>query len=247
MQLIYGIHPLSESLRQKGSRIKKIFIAKDKDTKHVKKILELASEKKIPVFLRGKNELDGLTGGKSHQGVIGFCKDYVYATIDDVIANCHKALEGRSLILILDSITDPQNLGSLIRTAHCCGANGVVIPENRAASITDVVMKASAGALQYIPVTMVKNLSIAIEYLKEKGFWIYGADIGLQHSIHQIDYVDHVGVVMGSEGRGIRFLVKKKCDFLFSIPMLGKIESFNVSVASGVILHEILRKWGVVA
>jgi 23S rRNA (guanosine2251-2'-O)-methyltransferase len=247
MQLIYGIHPLSESLRQQAARrIEKIFIAKNKKIKSIQEILNLASREKIPVFFKERNELDGLTNRKFHQGVIGFCKDYVYASIDDVIANCHEALRGKSLVLVLDSITDPQNLGSLIRVAHCCGANGIVIPENRAASVTDAVMKASAGALQYLPVAMVKNLSVAIEYLKEKGFWIYGADIGSKHLIHRIDYEDHVAVVVGSEGKGIRSLVKKKCDFLVSIPMLGKVESFNVSVAAGIILHEILRRWRVI-
>jgi 23S rRNA (guanosine2251-2'-O)-methyltransferase len=246
MQIIYGIHPLSESLRRQGNGITKIFIAEDKDKKRVQKIRELASKEKIPVFFKRKDELDELTNGKLHQGVVGFCKDYVYASIDHVIANRHEALKGRSLILILDSIMDPQNLGSLIRAAHCCGANGVIIPENRAASVTSAVMKTSAGALQYIPVTMVKNLSATIKYLKEKGFWIYGADIGAKHSIHQIDYEGHVGIVMGSEENGIRSLIKKKCDFLVSIPMLGRVESFNVSVASGIILHEVLRKWGTV-
>ena len=147
-------------------------------------------------------------------------------------------------MVLLDSVTDPQNLGSIIRTAHCCGANGVIIPENRAASVTASVAKASAGAVHYLPTAMVVNLVRTIEYLKEKGFWIYGADCGVGSDIHAPDYEGNIGLVMGSEGRGIRPLIRKKCDFLISIPMRGQVASLNVSVAAGVILYEILRKWG---
>jgi 23S rRNA (guanosine2251-2'-O)-methyltransferase len=160
-----------------------------------------------------------------------------------VIAHRHEKSK-YDLVVLLDSVTDPQNLGSIIRTAHCCGANGVIIPENRAASVTASVAKASAGAFQYLPVAMVVNLVRTIEYLKERGFWIYGADAEAQSDIRTPDYERHIALVMGSEGRGIRPLIRKKCDFLISIPMRGQVASLNVSVAAGVILFEILRKWG---
>jgi 23S rRNA (guanosine2251-2'-O)-methyltransferase len=163
--------------------------------------------------------------------------------VDEVIAHRHEKSK-YDLVVLLDSVTDPQNLGSIIRTAHCCGANGVIIPENRAASVTASVAKASAGAFQYLPVAMVVNLVRTIEYLKERGFWIYGADAEAQSDIRTPDYERHIALVMGSEGRGIRPLIRKKCDFLISIPMRGQVASLNVSVAAGVILFEILRKWG---
>ncbi len=149
-----------------------------------------------------------------------------------------------SLVILLDSITDPQNLGSIIRTAHCCGANGVIIPENRSASVTASVAKASAGAVYCLPTAMVVNMVRTIEYLKEKGFWIYGAAAESEVSIHAPDYEGDIGLVLGSEGKGIRPLIRRKCDFLISIPMRGQVASLNVSVAAGIIIHEIFRKRG---
>jgi 23S rRNA (guanosine2251-2'-O)-methyltransferase len=148
------------------------------------------------------------------------------------------------LVLILDGIEDPQNLGSIIRTAYCLGVNGIIIPENRSASVTPAVIKVSAGAAQHIPIARVVNISRAIDYLKEKGFWIYGADVSSDQNFSSRDYREQVGLVIGSEGRGIRSLVKKKCDFLVSITMSGQIDSLNVSVATGIILYEIWRNRG---
>ncbi len=147
------------------------------------------------------------------------------------------------LILILDGITDPQNLGSLIRTALCFGVAGLVIPENRAASVTPSVIKASAGAALHLPIIKVVNISRTIDQLKEVGFWIYGADADCGEGIRSPDYSNHAGLVLGSEGKGIRPLVRKKCDVLISIPMTGSIDSLNVSVAGGIILYEVTRHW----
>ncbi|MEA2014878.1 MAG: 23S rRNA (guanosine(2251)-2'-O)-methyltransferase RlmB, partial [Thermodesulfobacteriota bacterium] len=140
--------------------------------------------------------------------------------------------------LILDGITDPQNLGSLIRTALCFGVDGLVIPENRAASVTPAVIKASAGAALHLPIAMVVNISRTIDKLKKEGFWIYGADASSGENLHNLDYSNHAGLVMGSEGKGIRSLVRKKCDFLISIPITDPIDSLNVSIAGGIILYE---------
>ncbi|OHE25398.1 MAG: 23S rRNA (guanosine(2251)-2'-O)-methyltransferase RlmB, partial [Syntrophus sp. RIFOXYC2_FULL_54_9] len=170
-------------------------------------------------------------------------REHAYVTVDDVLANRHKKSR-YDLVIILDSINDPQNLGAIIRTAHCCGANGVIIPSNRAASVTASVVKASAGAVYRIPTAMTVNLVRTIEYLKEKGFWIYGADAASGVSFHAPDYEGHTGLVLGNEGLGIRPLIRKKCDFLISIPIRGEVASLNVSAAAGVILYEILRKWG---
>ncbi|MEI7670587.1 MAG: 23S rRNA (guanosine(2251)-2'-O)-methyltransferase RlmB [Deltaproteobacteria bacterium] len=243
MQVIYGINPLLEVLLSHPAMLEKIFVAEGRGGEAVQKILKLAADHQIPVECSGRDRLEKLAPRCVHQGIVGLCREHAYATVDEVIAHRHEKSK-YDLVVLLDSVTDPQNLGSIIRTAHCCGANGIIIPENRAASVTASVAKASAGAFQYLPVAMVVNLVRTIEYLKEREFWIYGADAEAQSDIRMPDYEGHIALVMGSEGRGIRPLIRKNCDFLVSIPMRGRVASLNVSVAAGVILFEILRKWG---
>ena len=243
MQVIYGINPLLEVLIAQPEQLKKVVIVAGRGGDGVKQILKLAAEHGIPVEFSAKDRMEKLAPRQVHQGVAAICRAHAYATVDEVVAHRHEKSK-HNLVVLLDSVTDPQNLGSIIRTAHCCGANGVIIPENRAASVTASVSKASAGAVQYLPTAMVVNLAHTIEYLKERGFWIYGADAAAQTDIQAPDYEGNIALVMGSEGRGIRPLIVKKCDFLISIPMRGQVASLNVSVATGVILFEILRKWG---
>ncbi|MEA1935815.1 MAG: 23S rRNA (guanosine(2251)-2'-O)-methyltransferase RlmB [Thermodesulfobacteriota bacterium] len=241
MQVIYGVKPVMEALRSDSSKIKKIVVASGRRGENVRNILKLAEQNKIETEFEEKKYLEKLAGGNFHQGIVCLCDEYSYASADKVINNCCETLKN-SLILILDGITDPQNLGSLIRTAHCCGVNGVIVPENRAASVTPAVMKVSAGAAHHIPIVKVVNISNTIDYLKEKGFWIYGADAKLGQDVHSFDYGGHIALVMGSEEKGIRPLVRRKCDFFVSIPIWGEIDSLNVSVAAGIILYEITRK-----
>ena len=240
MQVIYGIHPLLEVLQGRNHIIKKIAVASGRGGESIERILSLAKMNGIPVEVKDREYFNRQAGEKIHQGVMGFCDDFAYGGVDNIIANRHTALE-YNVILILDGITDPQNMGSLIRTAHCFGVNGVIIPKDRSASVTAAVMKASSGAAGHIPIAMEVNLANTIEYLKSKGFWVYGADADQGQSIHSLDFRGHVALVMGSEGKGIRPLIRKKCDFLVSVPMRGKIDSLNVSVAAGIILHEILK------
>jgi len=243
VQVIYGINPLLEVLLSHPAMLEKIVVADGRGGGEVRKILNIASEHGIPVEFGGRERLEKLAPRQVHQGVAAICRARAYVTVDEVIAHRHTRSK-YDLVVLLDSVTDPQNLGSIIRTAHCCGANGVIIPENRAASITASVTKASAGAAHYLPTAMVVNLVRTIEYLKERGFWIYGADAEAQMSIRVPDYEGNIALVMGSEGRGIRPLIRKKCDFLIAIPLRGQVSSLNVSVAAGVILFEILGKWG---
>lgn len=243
VQVIYGINPLLEALKGNDRVIKTLVVAAGRGGEPVRKILNLAKIAGIPVEFKDRDYLDRQTGGRSHQGVIGFTDEFAYASVDDVIANRHSESKN-DLILVLDGVTDPQNMGSLIRTAHCFGANGVIIPKDRSASVTSAVIKVSAGATGHTPVAMEVNLSHTIEYLKDKGFWIYGADAEKEQSMKTMDYRRRVVVVMGSEGKGIRPLIRKKCDFHISIPMKGKIDSLNVSVAAGIILYDIRRVWG---
>ena len=243
MQVIFGIHSLLEALKSQKEGMGKVIVAHGRGGAAIQKIMNLAKQRVIPVEFRERSYLDRQAGHKFHQGVVGLCENFAYVSVDDVIANRHIDF-ANDLILILDGITDPQNLGSLIRGAHCFGANGVIIPENRSAAVTAAVVKASAGAAHHIPIAMVVNLSNTIEYLKEKGFWIYGTDPVSGKNVSTFDYKGQIGLVMGSEGRGMRPLIKKKCDFLLSIATMGKIDSLNVSVAAGIILYEILRSWG---
>jgi len=240
MQVIYGINPVLEVLRREGGDIRKIIIAEGRRGEDVKRIVELASARGVQVETLRRDVLDRQAGTAAHQGVLCLCGEFAYANLEQIVANRHPAFPA-SLVLLLDGIEDPQNLGSLIRTAHCFGANGVVIPRDRAAGVTPAVIKASAGAVGHIPVARVVNLSQAIEFLKEKRFWIYGTDAGADKDLGSFRFEGDIGLVMGSEGKGMRPLVRKHCDVLLSIPLFGRIDSLNVSVAAGILLHQIRR------
>ncbi|MBW2636774.1 MAG: 23S rRNA (guanosine(2251)-2'-O)-methyltransferase RlmB [Deltaproteobacteria bacterium] len=240
MQVIYGIHPSIEALRSGRDEIERIFLARGRRGPDVKKILDLATEKKIPVELGEREYLDRLADGSAHQGVVCQCRPYTYYGLNEMIEG--KDSLNDCLILILDCIVDPQNLGSLIRTGHCFGVAGIIIPEKRSASVTPSVIKTSAGAAHHVPIARVVNIARTVDYLKERGFWIYGADASCEEDLRSFDYEGPVCLIMGSENKGIRPLVKKKCDFMISIPMRGHFDSLNVSVAGGIILHEINRR-----
>ncbi|MBW2560700.1 MAG: 23S rRNA (guanosine(2251)-2'-O)-methyltransferase RlmB [Deltaproteobacteria bacterium] len=240
MQVIYGVHPVAEALKD-GGRIEKVFLTKEGSRSGTREIVELASRSNIPVVFTDREHLNTIAGTRHHQGVICVCEEYRYTGIDEILAGCTS--QNNVLVLILDGITDPQNLGSLTRTALCFGAAGLVIPENRAASVTPSVIKASAGAALHLPIARVVNISRTIDRLKEEGFWIYGTDAGCGDGLCSPDYSGRVGLVLGSEGKGMRPLVRKKCDVLLSIPITGSLDSLNVSVAGGIILYEITRHW----
>jgi 23S rRNA (guanosine2251-2'-O)-methyltransferase len=243
MQVICGINPILEIFHSHPAMLEKVIVAGGRGGQELREILKLASEYGVPVEVSGREKLERLAPRQVHQGILGLCRDYGYATVDEVI-DCRQKEAKHNLVVILDHVTDPQNLGSIIRAAHCCGANGIIIPQNRAASITGSVVKASAGAAYLLPTAMVVNLVRTIDYLKKKGFWIFGAEGASDLDIYSPDYEGDVGLIMGSEGEGIRPLVRKTCDFLISIPMRGQMASLNVAVATGVILCEIFRKWG---
>ncbi len=237
MRIVYGINPVRELLIEKNPDVFKIVVAKGRGGEDIREIVRLATQHGIALEYKTREELDALAGRKS-QGVIGFCKPFRYATVEDVIANRHPRFRN-GLILILDSVTDPQNLGSLIRTAYFFGANGVIIPENRSASVTSLVVKTSAGAVQHLPVARVTNLARVLDQLKEAGYWIYGTDAHGSGVLSQAGFDCNVGLIMGSEGSGIRPLVRKKCDLLITIPGSGDADSLNVSVSAGIVLYRI--------
>ncbi|MCX5833706.1 MAG: 23S rRNA (guanosine(2251)-2'-O)-methyltransferase RlmB [Deltaproteobacteria bacterium] len=241
MQVIYGINPIMEMLRGRAKSVKQIVVAGTRGGGNIQDLLRLAALSGIPVEYRDRAYLEKLAGTRDHQGVICLCKDFEYTGLDAVISNLREPfLDG--LIVLLDGITDPQNLGSLLRTAQCFGANGVVIPQDRAAPVTPSVIKASAGAALHLPVARVVNLANTLDRLKKEGYWIYAAEAHSGDAIDTVDFERPIGLVMGSEGEGIRSLVRKKCDFFVSIPLEGTFDSLNVSVAAGILLHHIARK-----
>ena len=237
MRTIYGINPVLELLAVQSGEIQKILVAKGRGGQDLQKIVELSKKNHVTLEFRPREAVDALVGGKS-QGVVALCKAFQYADLADVIANRHPGYSN-SLILILDSVTDPQNLGSMIRTAYFFGANGVIIPENRAASVTATVVKASTGAVHHLPIAMVTNLATTLDVLKKAGYWIYGTDAHAGSPLELVDFNCDVGLVMGSEGAGLRALVGKKCDLMVSIPGAGDSDSLNVSVSAGILMNRI--------
>ena len=239
MEAVYGINPIKVLLAGQDTPLKRILIAEGRRGSSVKEIVEVARQKKVPVEWKRRQYLDELTGRTDHQGIVGFRDSFVYADLEVLLENRNPCMS-HDLILMLDGILDPQNLGSIIRSAHCLGANGVVIPSDRAASVTAAVMKASAGSAGRLPIARVTNLSRTIDDLKDKGFWVFGAEAHDGKDIREHNFNVPAVLVLGSEERGIRTLVKKKCDFLVTIPMTAKFDSFNVAVAAGIIQYAIL-------
>jgi 23S rRNA (guanosine2251-2'-O)-methyltransferase len=179
-----------------------------------------------------------MVSSANHQGVIAVTRSISYVDIEEVLTSSST----KSLFVILDSVEDPHNLGAIIRTAECAGATAVIIPEHNAASVTDAVTKASAGAVEYIPIVRVTNLTQAIDRMKEKNIWIVGVEAGCPKDYTEWDYKTATAIVLGSEGKGIRRLVKEHCDMLVSIPLFGKVTSLNVSVATAIVLYEAVRQ-----
>src|SRR6184192_491570 len=239
MHFIYGINAVTEALKARGRAFEWVGVAKDRHDLRLQRVVEESRRNGIAVRFVPRAELDRMAGNNAHQGVVAVTSAKQYTDLDDVIA----AKRGQySLIVLLDGVEDPHNLGAILRTADAAGANGVVIPERRAAGITGTVAKASAGASEHLPVAKVTNISRTLEELKAKGLWIAGLDERGTQNYDSVDYKMDCAVVLGAEGKGLHDLVKKKCDFLISIPMLGKVPSLNVSVAAGIMLYEIVRQ-----
>jgi 23S rRNA (guanosine2251-2'-O)-methyltransferase len=239
-EIIYGINPVKEALRS-GREVFELFFSGDEHDRRLEKLLKLAADKGVAVRRREKRDLARLCGTDHHQGVVLRVAPFAYAGLEDVIERWRQSGEA-GLVLVLDSVQDPHNLGALIRTAACAGAHGIVIPQDRAVGVTPAAEKASAGAVETVPVARVTNLVHAIDELKEAGFWVYGTVSGEGESVYGHDLGGNVALVIGSEGEGIRPLVAKKCDHLVTIPLKGGVSSLNASVAGGVVLFEVVRQ-----
>ena len=237
--IIAGRNPVMEAIRS-GRSIESILVAKGERSGSVVAIIAKAKQKNIPVKDVDSKKLDFLAKGVNHQGIVAQCAVKEYSTLEDIFALAEERGES-PFIIVLDKIEDPHNLGAIIRTAECAGAHGVIIPERRSAGLSYTVEKTSAGALEYMPVVRVKNISAVLQKLKDKGIWVYGADMDGEH-YKKVNFDGAVALVIGNEGKGISPLVAKDCDVIVSLPMKGKINSLNASVAAGILMYEIVDK-----
>jgi len=237
---ITGINSVMEAL--KGPRkVGKIFILKTRQDKRTQQLLQLARKKGVFVQYVAKQQLDQMSGSVNHQGVLALVESYKYAELEQVIQLAQDRGED-PLILILDGLEDPQNLGSIIRTAECAGVHGVIVPRHGSSKVSEAVVRTSAGAVEHILLVQETNLVNTIRDLKYRGFWVVGADIEATSNYFAISYSGPIALVIGSEGKGMRRLVKENCDFLVKIPMSGQINSLNASVSAALLIYEVLRQ-----
>ena len=238
---VYGLHAVTALLANQHRPTKKLYINQERTDNRFEGLLSLAAAKAIPVELLAAQKMNKLFPGFSHQGIVataGSLPDYNEADLPALVAKCQKPC----LLLILDGVTDPHNLGACLRSADACGVDFVLIPKDKNASITPIVSKVASGAAESVPLVRVTNLVRAMEFLKKEGVWIYGAAAEASETIYTIDFQSSVALVMGAEGEGLRRLTREHCDGLFALQMLGSVESLNVSVATGVCLYEAVRQ-----
>lgn len=236
---IGGRNPVMEALKS-GRDINKIWIAEGSQKGSIQQIVGLAKELNVMVQYVPKKKIEQMVS-ENHQGVVASVAAYQYAEIDDLF---HRAeLKGEDpFILILDELEDPHNLGSIMRTADAAGAHGIIIPKRRAVGLTSTVAKASTGAIEHIPVARVTNLSRAVDELKERGVWVAGTDAKGKQDFRQLDGTLPIGLIIGSEGKGMSRILRDKCDFLVQLPMIGHVTSLNASVAASILMYEVYRK-----
>jgi 23S rRNA (guanosine2251-2'-O)-methyltransferase len=228
------VHPVREALLA-GRGLDRVVIARGAGGVRLQEIIDLARERSIPLRFEPREALDRISNSATHQGVVALGVTHAYAELDQV-------LPGARLLIVLDGVEDPHNLGAIIRTAHAAGANAVIVPDRRAVGLNETVVKAAAGALEYLPVVRIGNVNQTLQELKKRGFWIYGLDERGVELHTAADFAVPTVFVMGGEGHGLHDLVKKHCDALIRIPMAGAIASLNVSVATGVVLFEWRRR-----
>lgn len=237
-ELIIGRNAVLEALKS-NREIEKITVARGAEGS-VKQIVAKAKDKKIPIYYSEKSRMDKTAGGGTHQGVMAVVSDYEYCSVDDILAKAAERGE-QPFILLLDGLEDPHNLGAIMRTAECAGVHGIIIPKRRSVSVTETVAKTSAGAVEYMLCAKVTNIASEIDKLKAKGIWIGACDMGDQ-TYWQQDLTGPVGLVVGGEGSGVSRLVREKCDFVVSIPMVGNITSLNASNAASILMYEAVRQ-----
>lgn len=242
-RIVYGQNPVRELVTARAGSVNVVYVAAGERGPQVKVLRDLCAARRVTVEERSPEELDALAGGGGavHQGVVAITGELQYAELEQVLEDA--ADSGRPpLLVLLDSVQDPQNFGAIVRSAHVLGAHGVVVPKDRAAPVTPAVVKASAGATEHLPIARVTNLVRAIEQVKEAGLWTVGAvaEDGVEPA--SVDLKTGIALVVGAEGKGLRPLVARACDHRVRIPMFGRVASLNVSVATGILLYEVARQ-----
>jgi 23S rRNA (guanosine2251-2'-O)-methyltransferase len=239
-RVIFGVNAVNEALKE-GTGVVRLFIARGRSLERLREILRVARLRGVPISFRDKTYLDRLSSHCSHQGIIAISGRYHYFPLQDLIRSALNDKE-KGLLLVADHITDAGNLGSLIRTAEFFGVQGLILPKDRSAPVTDAVHKKSAGASAYLPVARIANVARTLKVLADESFWIIGAAGGSATSIYDFDWCRSLVLALGSEDKGLSRLVRDRCHHLVSIPQFGRIDSLNLSVAGGIILSEILRQ-----
>ena len=235
MAKITRLNPLLEALKASSRRLSKIYLQRDKKNRKLSEIIQLARANQVPLFFVPKKKLDKLAA--DHQGAVAIAAVKEYVPLSSLLST-----SSTPFLVLLDGLEDPQNLGAVLRAAEGSGVDGIIIPERRSAGLTETVASVSAGAVEYVRIARVKNLARAMDVLKKQGVWLVGAEGGSPEYWYEFDYSLPVGLVFGSEGKGLRPVIKKKCDKILSLPLLGKITSLNVAAAASVFLYEVVRQ-----
>lgn len=239
MERVTGIHAVREAL-EAGRALDSVLIVSGRRGDRIEELVQLARRRGVPVRFEDRAQVDRAAGSREHQGVVAFAAAKPTVGLEDLLKAAKASLA--ALLVLLDGIEDPHNLGAIIRTSLAAGAQGVIVTERRSAGLTDAVGRASAGALAHLPVARVPNLARAMEEVKEAGCWLVGLDERAEKSLTDLDLTGPVGIVLGGEGKGLHELVRTRCDFLASIPTTGPVRSLNVSVAAGIALFEVVRQ-----
>lgn len=235
METIGRLNPIIETLRGASGRVHKVLIQEERGPHKIAEVIQLAKERGLPYHFVPKRKLDLMCPG--HQGAVLLLAAKEFSPVEDILAGAPKPF-----LVLLDEIEDPQNLGAIVRSSECAGAHGIILPERRSAGVTDTVMEVSAGAAEHLKIARVTNLARTMDELKQKGLWFVGAEGGQKGLWYEFDYTVPVGIVLGSEGRGLRRLIREKCDQVLSIPLLGRVNSLNVAAAAAVFFFEVARQ-----
>lgn len=240
-EILAGPHAILEALRAGRRRLRRILLARQQVAGVTESVLELARARALPVEVRPRAELDRLVPGAAHQGIVADAEPFPYVTPEEILSQARRGDEPGFLV-VLDGIQDPQNLGGIIRTVDAAGAHGLILPRDRAASVTPAAVRASAGASEHVSVARVTNLATFLEWVKGQGVWVLGADSNTGRDLYSVDLTTPLALVVGSEDRGLRPLVKRRCDLLVRIPVRGRVASMNASAAAAICLFEVVRQ-----
>ena len=238
MSLLHGINPVTEALKANPEGIERICVERGQRNPRIQEVIELARQHHVRISFEERAWMDRKAQGERHQGVLCFAAEMTTYLVEDLL----EQVKSPGLLVVLDGIEDPHNLGAILRSAEAAGADGVILPQHRSANLSATVVKASAGAASHIKLARATNIAQLIELMKKRGFWVVGLDAGSDQPIWKTDFTVPTAIVLGNEGSGLHKLVKQKCDFLVFLPIRGNVGSYNVSVAAGMALYEALRQ-----